>query len=500
MHRAILRLGILLTLAALGTSASTAQTNISFATGVDSTGWAQAQSNADGHVLIESPQYPRGLWLHLVDEAGNALADIRVEYQDRADSLVAIRCVDPAGGVRETLVWTRPEGDSLHLMLKSKESDDLPAGLVAIDWQIDPTAGVVLVPEQATRLEGWEAAATFLRERWQGQTGRVAIQLNASISFAVELDRPEAVETLVARLQQVHQPAAAPLGETTPLAVQVFEGILGLREGLILSIYLFKDAALEAAVRQTLGRPHGRLISEDIAALTELLATHSTIHSLAGLEHFTALQRLELDNNHIAELSPLAGLPNLYVLVLRNNQIADVSPLAHSTNLDILMLTSNQRIADVSPLASLTNLRWLCLTENQVADVSPLASLTNLERLWLTSNQITDVSPLASLTNLGTLLLSQNQVADVSPLTSLTNLGRLYLNDNQVIDLTPLAGLTNLFFLDIRNNRIENLAPLVANTGLGEGDEVHLENNPLSTQALTEQIPALRARGVNVTY
>ena len=56
MCAAILRSGILLALAALGTSAATAQTELFFATGVDSTGWAQAQSNADGHVLIESPQ------------------------------------------------------------------------------------------------------------------------------------------------------------------------------------------------------------------------------------------------------------------------------------------------------------------------------------------------------------------------------------------------------------------------------------------------------------
>ena len=138
---AILRPGMLLILAALGASAATAQTEHSFAAGVDSTGWARAQSNADGHVLIESPQYPRGLWLSLVDEAGDALAGLQVEYQGRPDSLVAIRCVDPVGQMRETLVWTRPAGDSLRLTLKPKEVGDLPAGLSRIDWRIDPTAG-----------------------------------------------------------------------------------------------------------------------------------------------------------------------------------------------------------------------------------------------------------------------------------------------------------------------------------------------------------------------
>ena len=499
MRAAILRLGILLTLAVLGTSAATAQTELFFATGVDSTGWAQAQSNADGHVLIESPQYPCGLWLHLVDEAGDALTGIQVEYQGRADSLVAIHCVDPTGGVRETLVWTRPSVGSLLLTLKPKEAADLPAGLVPIDWQIDPSVGSLLEPVEETRLVGWEAVAAFLRERWQGQTGRVAIQLDANTSFAVELGHPKAIETLVARLQQAHQPAAAPLGETTPLEVQVLEGSLGLREGLILSTYLFKDAALETAVRQTLGRPHGRLTPEDIASLTELFATNSTIHSLTGLKHFTALQQLGLDNNQIADLTPLAGLTNLYMLMLRNNQIADVTPLAGLTNLNYLDLQSNQ-ITDVTPLANLTNLQWLRLWDNQIADVTPLADLTNLNYLDLDTNQITDVTPLAGLTKLNELDLRTNQIADVTPLAGLTNLHRLHLQSNQIADVTPLAGLTNLNYLDISNNRIEDLSPLVANTGLGGGDIVHLQSNPLSDQALTEQIPALKARGVEVSY
>ena len=189
MHAAIFRFGILLALATLGASTATAQTELFFATGVDSTGWAEAQSNADGHVLIESPQYPRGLWLHLVDEAGDALAGLQVEYQGRPDSLVAIRCVDPVGSVRETLIWTRPDGAPLRLMLKPTGLDDLPAGLSSIDWQIAPTASALLEPVNETQLIGWEAVASFLQAHWQYQTGRVPVQLNASTSFAVELDR-----------------------------------------------------------------------------------------------------------------------------------------------------------------------------------------------------------------------------------------------------------------------------------------------------------------------
>ena len=500
-HTAIFQSAMLLALAALGVSAATAQTDFSFAAGVDSTGWAQAQSNADGHVLIESPQYPHGLWLHLVDEAGDALTNIQVEYQGRPDSLVAIRCVNPAGSVQETLVWSRPGGSPLRLTLKPEEASDLPAGLAAIDWQIDPNADILLVPEQETRLEGWEAVAAFLRARWQGQTGRVAIQLYANTSFAVELDHLETIETLVAHLQQTNQPASAPFGETTPyeaqmfVEVRIFAGILGLQEGLILSISLFKDAALEAALRQALGRPQGHLTSEAIISLTKfnLLGTYA-VQSLVGLEHFTALQWLSLRNNQIAEVGPLASLNNLYRLDLTNNQIAEVMPLAGLTSLEYLALTHNQ-IAEVGPLANLNNLQTLHLQNNQIAEVGPLANLNNLNRLDLIRNQIAEVGPLANLNNLQSLHLGSNQIAEVGPLANLNNLNNLSLTDNQIAEVGPLANLNNLNNLSLTDNQIAEVGPLANLNNLKWLALDHNQIAEVGPLASLTNLQSLRLRG-----
>ena len=217
----------------------------------------------------------------------------------------------------------------------------------------------------------------------------------------------------------------------------------------------FADSNLESVVRQVLDRPHGRLTSEDIASLTWLKAESKNIQSLAGLQHFTNLKSLNLMENQIADVGPLAGLTKLKSLSLKHNQIADIEPLAGLTKLKSLNLKGN-RIADVGPLANLTNLQWLNLDKN---------------------NPIRNVGPLAGLTNLQTL-----------------HLGR------KIKNVGPLAGLTNLGFLNIANNRITNLAPLVANTGLGEGDEVHLTGNPLSNNAINKHIPALKARGVTVHF
>ena len=541
MYLSILRLGMLLTLAA-GVPAA-AQPELFFAAGVDSTGWAQAQSNADGHVLIESPQYPRGLWLHWVDEAGDALAGLQVEYQERPDSLVVIRCVDPVDAMRETLIWTRPEGDALRLTLKPKEAGDLPAGLASIDWQIDPSVESLLDPVEETRLIGWEAVGAFLRERWQNQAGRVAVQFNAR-TLAIEVDYLEDVETLVEHLQQAQQPADAALGEISPLKMQmqIFAGNLGLQlqEGVILRVSWFDDPNLERVVREALGRPQGLFTPEDFATLTGLWASWQDIRSLAGIEYFAALITLDLEVNRIVDLTPLNQLKNLNTLDLSHNQIVDPTPISQLKNLNTLDLSRNQiddltllnqlknlntldlwgnQIVDLTPISQLKNLNALYLSQNQIVDLTPISQLKNLDTLGLGHNQIVDLTPLNQLKNLNALWLGRNQIVDLTPISQLKNLNTLDLWGNQIVDLTPLNQLKNLNTLDLSRNQIVDLTPIsqlknlsmlylsrnqiVDLTPLNQLKNLQrltLYNNPLSDQALTEHIPALEARGVSVHY
>ena len=121
--------------------------------------------------------------------------------------------------------------------------------------------------------------------------------------------------------------------------------------------------------------------------------------------------------------------------------------------------------------------------------MSPLSALTSLEWLNLGKNEIVDVSPLSALTSLEGLILRSNEIEDVSPLSALTSLKELNLRSNEIVDVSPLGGLTSLKWLSLEKNQIQDISPLVANTGLGEGDAVLLYFNPLSDQAINEQIP-----------
>ncbi len=462
----LLRAGVLLAVAA---TAAAAQTEFPYAAGTDAAGRAEAVSDAAGRVLIESPEFPRGLWVHLADEAGQALAGIQVDYEGRPDSLVVIWAADPSGLRQETLLWTRPGGDPLSLSLKSGEPADLPAGLTCIDWRIDPSVEWLT---ESDRLVGWEAVAAFLRQSWSGRGGMVAVRLDNS-SLAVDMDQAEAIETLVTHLRRTDH-----LAETPAFRAAVYQRSNSLPpSGVVLQVEWFEDENLEAAVRKALFLPDGRMTRQKIASLKSLRAHERNIHSLAGVGQLTGLEWLGLFGNKIVDVGPLASLIRLETLGLNSNEVVDASPLATLTNLEALYVQGNE-IVDVSALAALTRLKTLALGKGLMADVSSVGLLISLEVLWLDFNEIVDVSPLAAL----------------------TNLRHLGLEDNEIVDVSPLATLTNLNWLGLGGNEIRDVSPLVANTGLGKGDLVYLELNPLSDQAINEQIPALRARGVDVTY
>ena len=223
------------------------------------------------------------------------------------------------------------------------------------------------------------------------------------------------------------------------------------------------DSNLRAAIEEALGKASGATITTaDMARLRHFDARNANISNLTGLEHATNLTHLLLGETDMEGNS---------------NSVSDLSPLSDLTNLTTLWLERNA-FTDISPVAGLNNLTSLNLGGNNLSNISPLAGLTNLRYLWISDNNISDISPVAGLTNLIELVLPSNAISDISPLSDLTNLTGLWLG----------------------NNRISDISPLVANTGLGSGDRIFVNNNPLSSVSIKTHIPALQGRGVTIEF
>lgn len=239
-----------------------------------------------------------------------------------------------------------------------------------------------------------------------------------------------------------------------------------------------------------------------LAALTNLTDLNLNFHNVvdvSALEAMTRMNALDLWGNEIEDLEPLRGLEDLFWIDLDDNEITDIEPLGGLTNLLALHLNGN-RVQDLEPLSRLVDLDTLGLNANGITDIAHLAGLSDLRLLWLEGNRISDISPLADLDGLELLHLGRNEVANVSTLANLFRLRELQLQNNRIRDISPLEDLRRLRYLDLSNNDIRDTEPLVSNTWLRDGDDVHIQGNPLDANSISVHVPALVERGVDLTY
>ena len=239
-----------------------------------------------------------------------------------------------------------------------------------------------------------------------------------------------------------------------------------------------------------------------LAGLTSLVSLglgFNTISDVTPLAGLLSLTTLELRGNWISDISPLADLTSLIALELDHNTVSDASPLSGMLSLTRLDLANNA-ISDMSPLAALSSLSTLNLSRNAITDVSAIRGLTSLRYLGLSDNPISDVAPLSSLVSLRQLQLDRTKIDDVSSLVDMRDLFDLSLSRNDVSDISPLAGLASLRWVHLEAMQVSDLSPLAANDGLGDGDYVSVNGNPLDRDSRETHIPALVQRGVEVNF
>lgn len=291
-------------------------------------------------------------------------------------------------------------------------------------------------------------------------------------------------------------------------------------------IITIPDSELMQAVRDALGRPTGDLTCLDMALLTQLDHPDGGIADLQGLQYAVNLGNVSLHNNDVTDVSPLADLTALWFLNLNVNEVTDVGPLRNLVNLtDLHLCCTTGNITDVTPLEGMSNLVWfnisnhdlgndvvwqllgnypdlrgMWISNNDLTDFTPLADWPDLEILQIFGSTISDFTPIAALSQLHTLEIGWSTITDITPLYDMTQLGYLNLNSLGLSDVAFLEEFEQLHTLFITDNQITSLAPLVANPGIGEGDNVYVQNNPLDLNDATVQaeVQALLDRGVNL--
>lgn len=220
---------------------------------------------------------------------------------------------------------------------------------------------------------------------------------------------------------------------------------------------VFDNALLEQAVRAELGKPEGKITSDDLKQVERLAVVGQNLLGEEQNYRYTCfgyidnVSQMDEPCGDISDLSLLAQMPNLKQLYLCQQQIADLSPLA-GLPLKELYLGDNQ-IEDLSPLASVTSLQVLYLGNNPFTDLTPLSSLELLRVLNLDAidrAHLDRFAPLAGLEMLEQLSLNNRIPADGdwSPLENLNEVWEIWLwdpPDRAFAALAEMAGLRDLY-------------------------------------------------------
>jgi len=167
---------------------------------------------------------------------------------------------------------------------------------------------------------------------------------------------------------------------------------------------------------------------------------------------------------------------DVYTLTLDSDSITSLGGLEnaiYAVSIDL----SNNSISDLTPLSNLVYLQSLLLNDNNISSIDKLSNLKALEVLGLDDNNVTDISPLAGMKYLAILSLDGNSgLSNIATLSGLHQLNQIYLDDDN----------------------ISSLLPLYDNAYLGNGDDLYIENNPLSQISCCTYITALVNNNVTV--
>jgi len=146
-------------------------------------------------------------------------------------------------------------------------------------------------------------------------------------------------------------------------------------------VVVFPDLALEAAIREVIGKPIGDILAEDLQNITHVEFGERGIIHLTGIECLTALESFHVYVNQIVDISPLRNLVALKYIDLDNNPIADISPVSGLVAIERLTMMGDQ-VIDIGPLVEnqgIDSEDYIMLMDNPIDCDGQAANIAELE-------------------------------------------------------------------------------------------------------------------------
>ncbi len=209
-----------------------------------------------------------------------------------------------------------------------------------------------------------------------------------------------------------------------------------------------------------------------IMNVINLDVSNQFISDLSGIEHFAALQTLNVSGNNLTNLN-LNGLSQLIHLYANDNML-NVLDLNNVQSLQYVQ-ADNNNLFQVN-IQSLSALVELSVNNNNLSMLEVFSNM-NLETLRATNNMLMTLE-VGTLTNLKNLDLNGNSLQSLS-LEPLVNLENLVIANNQFSTIN-LGFNTALINFDVQDNQLTSI-DLINNVALRI---IRLNNNNLTSANL----------------
>ncbi|SCY90279.1 DUF7619 domain-containing protein [Flavobacterium caeni] len=211
----------------------------------------------------------------------------------------------------------------------------------------------------------------------------------------------------------------------------------------------------------------GQIEVAEVQNLKYLNVGDASISSIAGIEHFTALEQLYAHYNNIGAVD-LHALNNLILLNVNDNNLTSIDNIG-APNIQYLTAGGN-------PIASLDLSNWPTLIDcnmwgTQLTSLS-VSNMPTVERLFFGEGLLTSIS-LTNLPNLYELDIQSNQLSSVN-FSGLGALRYFVFNNNPFTDLGFLNDFPTLTSLTMNNTQVTTLDV----SGLIALDHVFAINSP----------------------
>ncbi|WP_373263286.1 DUF2628 domain-containing protein [Hungatella hathewayi] len=166
---------------------------------------------------------------------------------------------------------------------------------------------------------------------------------------------------------------------------------------------VWKEAQIEALVREALNKPEGVITPRDLRDISLLNVSEMQLRSVEDIAYFPVLDYLDISNNQITDISPLFTINPDYIN-LANNEITSIKGIFRMTRLHGLDISHNP-VNDISDLCRLEELFELTMSPSHLKNENPLRWMKNLYNLELTE-PLKDEKIISDLTKLKRYLVA----------------------------------------------------------------------------------------------